>query len=138
MNVAMTLTSRINLACEGPVSVSGDNPLEGSLCIKGNLSDLIKIMEAIKKDNLHPKVEIHDVLKGFMVDSFDTLGSRRMYFFDQNNNSLNKIACIKKIREILGTGLKESKDFVDGEGRHLSEVEVVALRSAGLVVLARP
>ena len=149
MNVSMTLTSKVAKEVEGPISVSEDSVLEGSLYIKGNLSDLIKIMEAIKKDHLHPKVEIHDVLKDFMVDSFDTLGSRRMYFFDQNgtlrqgrynydNTCLNKIACIKKIREILGTGLKESKDFVDGEGRNLSELEVVALRSAGLVVLARP
>jgi len=149
MNVAMTLTSKVAKEVEGPISVSGDSVLEGYLCIKGNLSDLIKIMEAIKKDHLHPKVEMHDIIKDIMVHSFDTTDSRRVYFIDHNatkrlgqhlyaNGELNKIACIKKIREILGTGLKESKDFVDGEGRHLSEVEVVALRSAGLVVLARP
>lgn len=149
MNVAMTLTSKVAKEVEGPIAASDDSVLEGSLCIKGNLSDLIKIMEAIKKDHLHPKVEMHDIIKDVLAHSINTTDSRRVYFIDLNathrlgahvygNGELNKIACIKKIREILGTGLKESKDFVDGEGRNLSELEVVALRSEGLVVLARP
>lgn len=149
MNVAMTLTSRINLACEGPVSVSGDNPLEGSLCIKGNLSDLIKIMEAIKKDNLHPKMEMHDIIKDVLTHSLNSTASRLVYFIDQHatmrlgthvyeNGELNKIACIKKIREILGTGLKESKDFLDGEARYLTEIEEAALKMSGVVAVTRP
>jgi Fic family protein len=138
------LTSRIS---EKPIK--GDNePLEGSLSIKGNLSDLIKIMEAIKNDHLYPKQEMSNVIREILTDSM-LPSEPRKYVFDYtateghgahnyDEGGLSKINCIKKIREILGTGLKESKDFVDGEGRHLSEVEVVALRSAGLVVLARP
>lgn len=149
MNVSMTLTSKVAKEVEGPISVSEDSVLEGSLCIKGNLSDLIKIMEAIKKDHLHPKVEIHDIIKDIMVHSFDTTDSRRVYFIDLNatkrlgqhlyaNGEVNKIGCIKKIREILGFGLKEAKDFIDGSGHYLTEAEVVALKMGGIVPIPRP
>lgn len=149
MNVAMTLTSKVAKEVEGPISASDDSVLEGSLCIKGNLSDLIKIMEAIKKDHLHPKVEMHDIIKDVLAHSINTTDSRRVYFIDQHsskclgihvyeNGELNKIECIKKIREVLGTGLKESKDFLDGMGRYLTESEVVALKLVGVVAIPRP
>jgi ribosomal protein L7/L12 len=151
MNVDMILNSKVANVSEGPISTSSDSALKGSLCIKGDLSDLIKIMEAIRKDHLYPKVEIHELLKDTIGNSLDTFGERRVYFFNatgtQNDgrynyntgaHDLNKIECIKKIREVLGTGLKESKDFVDGVGRYLSDVEAVALKSVGIMVLARP
>lgn len=149
MNVAMTLTSKVAKESEGPVSATGDSVLEGSLCIKGSLSDLIKIMEAIKKDNLHPKMEMHDIIKDVLTHSLNSTASRRVYFIDQHatmrlgthvydNGELNKIACIKKIREILGTGLRESKDFLDGEGRYLTEIEEAALKMSGVVAVPSP
>jgi len=63
MYVDMTLTSKLTSRnTEKPIK-GDDAPLEGSLSIKGNLSDLIKIMEAIQKNHLFPKQEMSNVTR---------------------------------------------------------------------------
>ena len=148
MNVDMTLTSKLTSRISGKPIKGDDEPLEGSLSIKGNLSDLIKIMEAIQKNHLFPKQEMSNVIREILADSM-LPSEPRKYVFDYtateghgmhnyDEGGLSKINCIKKIREILGTGLKESKDFVDGNGLYLNPVQVSALRHSGIFVYPRP
>lgn len=52
MNVSMTLTSKVAKEVEGPISVSEDSVLEGSLCIKGNLSGILQRIPLKRRDFL--------------------------------------------------------------------------------------
>lgn len=147
MQVDMTLTCKLASRI-AEVRKGNDEPLEASLSIKGNISDLIKIMESINKNHLFPKQEMSNVIREFLSASMLS-SEHRKYVFDPHatknhgshtyeNGELNKISCIKQIHEILGTGLKESKDFVDGCGMNLNSAQVSALRLSGIFVYLRP
>lgn len=135
MNVAMRLTSKtldLNEADDIPENIA----IEGALVIKGNLSDLVKIMEAIKMGHLHPFVEREEAPAPARLMKFcelATQGQNPRYSYP--DGGLNKIECIKAIRPILGMGLKETKDFVEGTRVYVPENLIADLREQGIILI---
>lgn len=134
MNVAMRLTSNLDLTDLD--DIVENIPTTGTLTIKGNLSDLTRLMEAIKMDHLHPHVEtvvVHEAPRHMKFCALATQGQHTRYTYP--DGGLNKIECIKAIRPILGTGLKETKDFVEGSLLYVPEILIDNLRKEGIILI---
>lgn len=130
----MRLTSNLDLtdADDIPENIQA----KGILTVRGNLSDLMKLMEAIKMDHLHPPAEpvsYQEPARLMKFCALATQGQNSRYSYA--DGSLNKIECIKAIRPILGMGLKETKDFVEGTSAYVPETLISALRKDGIILI---
>lgn len=107
--------------------------LTGTLTISGNLSDLVKILEGIKSDTFEQS------LKEVVLDVGQTVGRSDYYSFPDSNGerTLNKIKAIKAVRDVTGWGLAETKFFVEGETRSLTQAQIEALNAKQIYVRPR-
>lgn len=121
---------------------------QGGSALSGKFKDIVSAVEKMSVLELHELVKLLEERWGVSAQAVVVAGGAAAGAAVEEKDSFNvilsavgdqKVAVIKAIKEALGLGLKEAKDFVDGapstlkEGAKKDEAEAIkkAVETAG-------